>query len=41
MVNVGPYLENSLTNSNDPFELVDTHVGQTYGQSLGQTLLKP
>jgi hypothetical protein len=31
----------SPTNSNDTFDQVDTHVGSTHGQSLGQTPLKP
>jgi hypothetical protein len=33
--------KNSPTNSNDTFDLVDTHVGSTHGQGLGQTPLKP
>jgi hypothetical protein len=33
--------KNSPTNSNDPFGLVDTHVGPTHGQSLCQTPLQP
>jgi hypothetical protein len=33
--------KNSPTNSKDAFDLVDTHVGSTHGQSLGQTPLKP
>jgi hypothetical protein len=33
--------KNSPTNSNDPFGLVDTYVGPTHGQRLGQTPLKP
>jgi hypothetical protein len=31
----------SPTNSNDTIGQVDTHVGSTHGQSLGQTPLKP
>jgi hypothetical protein len=33
--------KNLPTNSNDRFGLVDTHVGPTHGQRLGQTPLKP
>jgi hypothetical protein len=32
--------KNSPTNSNGTFDHVDTHVGSTHGQSLGQTPLK-
>jgi hypothetical protein len=40
MVNLGPHLEKLANHSNDPLDLVDTHVGPTHGQSLGQTPLK-
>jgi hypothetical protein len=33
--------ENSLTYSNEPFWLVDTLVGPTHGQGLGQTPFTP
>jgi hypothetical protein len=33
--------KNSPTNSIEPFDLVDTHVGPTHGQRLGQIPLKP
>jgi hypothetical protein len=33
--------KNSPTNSIEPFGLMDTHVGPTHGQRLGQTPLKP
>jgi hypothetical protein len=33
--------KDSPISSNDTLGLVDTHVGPTHGQSLGQTPLKP